>query len=399
MLIEFILALILGILAGTITGLLPGIHINLVSVLLVSLSSSVFLNIPPIFLVIFIVAMSITHTFLDFIPSIFLGAPDEDTGLSTLPGHKLLLKGKAHEAVVLTAYGSILALPIILIFSLIFIFLLPKIQNYLQNIMFLILITASIFLISTEKSSKTKALMIFLLSGFLGISTLNLNLNNSLLPLLTGLFGGSSLITSIIKKQKIPEQKITKLKEIKPELKKPLLASILSAPLCSFLPSLGSGQVAVIGSSIISTENKEFLVLIGSLNTIVMGLSFVTLYSIQKSRTGSAAAVSKLLSNFQLNYLAIIILAIIFSSIISFFLTIYLSKVFSKIISKINYSKLSIFILAFLVLIVIIFSGVLGLLVFITSTFLGLTSILLKIRRTHLMGSLMIPTILLYLPF
>ena len=45
----------------------------------------------PIALIIFIVAMSITQSFVDFIPSIYLGAPDEDTVLSTMPGHNLFL--------------------------------------------------------------------------------------------------------------------------------------------------------------------------------------------------------------------------------------------------------------------------------------------------------------------
>ena len=398
MLLELAIALVIGIIAGTLTGFTPGIHINLVAVLLVSASTTIFLGISPIILVVFIVAMSITHTFLDFIPSIFLGAPNEDTALSILPGHNLLLQGKGYEALILTLYGSILALPIILILTPLFLFLLPRIYSQLQTIMFFILATASIFLISTEKKNKLIALVIFILAGFLGIASLNLPIQNSLLPLLTGLFGSSSLITSIIKKTKLPEQEIEKIRNIKTSLFKPILASIFSAPLCSFLPALGSGQAAIIGSSIIQQDQKQFLVLLGSLNTIVMGLSFITLFAINKARTGSAAAISQLL---QLNSadLIIIIITIIISSALAFFLTIFLGKIFAKKFSYINYSKLSIFILAFLAIVVLIFSGFLGLLVFIISTFLGLSAIQLGIRRTHLLGCLMTPTILFYLPF
>src|SRR3990167_5807040 len=105
MLIELIVALTLGLLSGTLTGLLPGIHINLVSASLVSLSALYFLNIEPIILVVFIVSMSITHTFVDFIPSIFLGAPDTDTELSVLPGHEMLKQGQGYKAVLITLYG------------------------------------------------------------------------------------------------------------------------------------------------------------------------------------------------------------------------------------------------------------------------------------------------------
>ena len=394
MIIFYFIVIFLGILAGTFTGLIPGIHINLVSIILLSTTTLTIIN--PLFLVIFIVAMAITHTFLDFIPSIYLGAPDEDTGLSVLPGHKFLLQGHAHEAVMLTLYGSITAMPIILIFTPIFIFLLPIVQQPLQNIMFLIIIFTSIFLILTERKNKLIALIIFILAGFLGIITYNIPINQPLFPLLTGLFGGSSLVTSIIKKQKIPKQTTQTTK--KNFSLKIILASMLSAPLCSFLPSLGSAQAAVIGSSIVSTNKKSFLTLLGAINTIVMALSFITLYVIGKTRTGAALAISQLIT-LTPTYIYLIILTIIISAIISIPLTIFFSKFFAKHINKINYSILSYLILSFLIILILCFSSLFGTLIFLVSTALGLFCISLNIRRTHLMGALMIPTILFYFPF
>src|SRR3989304_6682248 len=121
MLIQIILFLLLGILFGVFTGLTPGIHINLVSAILVSLSASYLTQISAIYLVVFISSMAIAHTFLDFIPSIFLGCPDTDTELSILPGHELLKEGRGHAAVLLTAQGGLAAviLTIILAFPLI----------------------------------------------------------------------------------------------------------------------------------------------------------------------------------------------------------------------------------------------------------------------------------------
>lgn len=400
--IYLVIALILGILAGTITGLTPGIHINLVAVLLLG-ASGLFIGIQPIILVTFIVAMSITHTFIDFIPSIFLGAPDEDTVLSILPGHEFLNKGRAYEAIILTLFGSFAAVIIILILVLPSIFFLPKIYPYVQNIMPFILLIASGFLIYFEKKSKIWALFIFLLAGFLGISAFNLPLKEPFLPLLTGLFGASSLVTSIMKKQKIPKQKIEKIKIIKNQTKnksiaKALFASAIASPLCCFLPALGSGQAAVIGSEVFGDlDRKEFLILLGSINTIVMGFSFITLYTVEKARTGAAVAVSKLLTEISLMQLGIILFVILFSGIIAFFLTVFLAKIFSRKISKFNYNKLSLTILILLSIIVFMFSGFLGFLLFIVSASLGLTCIFLGIKRIHLMGSLLVPTILFYL--
>ncbi len=395
MVFELVLALFLGILAGTITGLTPGIHINTLTALILTISSFLLLHLTPVTILIFIIALTITHTFLNFLPSIFLGSPDQDTGLSILPGHSLLLKGKGYQAVILTLYGSCLAIPIIFLSAPFFIFILPKISLYLKHIMFLIILTASAYLIAREKKPKL-ALIIFFLSGFLGLASSFIS-SNSLLPLLTGLFGSSSLITSIIKKEKIPKQEIKKVKASFNDLKKVGLSSVLAAPLCSFLPSLGASQAAVISSSIVTINKKRFLMLLGSINTIVAGLAFITLIAINKTRSGASFAVSQLIT-LTTKHLFLIFLTIFFSSIVSFFLTLKLAKVFSKNINKINYKYLSFTILIFLTLTVLIFSGFPGLLIFTTATSIGLTCILMKVKRLHLMGSLMLPTILFYLP-
>jgi len=407
MLINLILALLLGILAGTLTGLIPGIHINLVAIILLTFSASLLTLTSPITLVIFITSMAITHTFMDFIPSIFLGAPDEDSFLSVLPGHKLLLKGQGYYAIVFTLYGSLAALLIILIFTPFFIYLLPRIYPFIQKIMWIILITVSVYLITSESNKKLWALIIFLLAGFIGIASLNLNIKEPLLPLLTGLFGASNLFISIKQKTKIPEQKISPLKNIrlsKKSIGKTSLAAILAAPFTAFLPGLGSSQAALMGRQFLNIKDqREFLFLLGAINTIVMGLSFIAFYSIQRTRTGAAVAISQLLPELSLYNLSLILSTVIISGILAFILTIYISKFTSKLIPKIKYSKLSFIVLIILFLIVIGFSDFtfigrfIALLIFITSTALGIFTISLGIKRMHLMGCLLIPTILFYL--
>jgi putative membrane protein len=398
MILALLAALLLGVSAGTLTGLLPGIHMNLIGAFLVSMSVSLsFLS--PVPIIVFVVSMTITHTFLDFIPSIFLGAPDESSALSVLPGHKMLLKGKAQEAVFLTLIGSSLSIFLILLLSLPFIFYLPLIYNYIKIIIPFLLILVSLFMIYSD-NNKFNAFLLFCLAGFLGISTLSLPLSQPLLPLLTGLFGGSSLITSLTKKTKIPKQKTIKIRKMKIKLKsilKTALGTLIASPFCTILPGLGASQAAIIGKEVTGkTNEKEFLILLGSINTIIAGVSFLTLYSINRARTGTALALSQIIE-FQPSFILIILTSIILSGILSFFLTIHISKFFSLNISKINYKVLSSTVLIFLLIITFIFSGFLGILVFMVSSFLGLFSILMQIKRTHLMGSLLIPTILLYL--
>jgi putative membrane protein len=395
MLIEILLFLFLGILAGTLTGLIPGIHINLVGVSIVSLSASLFFPINPLYIVVFIVAMAITHTFLDFIPSIFLGCPDTDTELSVLPGHELLKKGQGYEAILLTTYGSLAAIFILILIAFPSILLIDKIYEPLKNYIPYLLLLVSFLLIFLEKK-KFSALNVFLLTGVLGWSVLSSDIREPLLPLLTGLFGASMLVLSIKTKTKIVKQEITKPK-IKNNFFSPLIGALIASPLSSFLPGLGSGQAAIIGNTISRTDKRGFLILLGATNTLVMGFSFITLYLISRTRTGAAVAIQNVFGTLSWQILVLILFIIIFAGIISFFLTLFLARFFSQKITKINYTTISIITLVFLTIIIFLVSSFVGLFVFIVSTLTGIYSISLGVRRTQMMGSLLIPTIIFYL--
>lgn len=397
--IEFIFALIIGILAGIFTGVMPGIHTNLVSAFLVSISFYLLNIFSPLALAIFIISMSITNSFIDFVPSIYLGAPEEDTALTTLPGHRFLLQGKAHEAVRLALIGSLLGIFLLAITIFAIKFIVYPLDDFLQKMMAWILIWICIFLIMENSNSKFLATIIFILSGFLGIASLNLAINQPLLPLLTGLFGTSTLIYSLSQKTQIPEQEISSTKLDKKILIKPAIASLIVSPICGFLPGLGSSQAAIIGSKIFKKISEEqFIILNGAINSSIIALFFFVLYLTEKSRTGSAAAISQLV---ELTPKTLIYLlgAIVITSIISYFISLKTSKIFAKNISRIDYEKVSWFILFFLIFVTFFISGFMGLIVLTTSTFLGLTAQYYGIRKGLLMGCLLIPTILFYLPF
>ncbi len=393
MLFEILLFVLLGIIFGICTGLIPGIHINLVGVFLIALAASFLSFINPIYFVVFIVAMAITHTFIDFIPSIFLGCPDTDTELSILPGHELLKKGRGYEAITLTAYGSLAAIFILLLIAFPIANFLEKFYDFIKILIPGLLIFASFFLISSEKKMKN-ALIVFLLTGILGLLVLNLEIKEPLLPLLTGLFGSSMLIISIRDKISIPKQKISKPKI---KLFKPLLGATIASPLCSFLPGLGSGQAAIIGNAVSRTDKRGFLVLLGATNTLVMGFSFIALYAITRTRTGATVAISEIIGILSKEILILCLVIILISGIASFFITLKLAKFFSNKISKINYPLLCELTLMILIIIVFFVSGFWGLFVLAAGTATGIYCISLGVRRTNMMGCLLLPVIILYL--
>jgi putative membrane protein len=206
------------------------------------------------------------------------------------------------------------------------------------------------------------------------------------------------LILSIKNKIQIPDQEISKPhREISKPISSAFLGSLIASPLCSFLPGLGSGQAAIIGNTIIPTSRKGFLVLLGATNTLVMGFSFITLYTISKTRTGAAAAIREIIGDLSFNALLLILATIILSSTIAFFITKILAKIFSQKIKTFNYPKISIITLLILLIIVFLISSFLGVLVLVASTLTGIYIISLKVRRTQMMGCLLIPTIILYL--
>ena len=403
MLLEFIVALLVGIIAGTLTGLFPGIHINLVAAGLLSfIGLGWFSGVDAIVLAVFIVSMAITHTFLDFIPSVFLGAPEEDSFLTVLPGHKLLKKGRGYEGVVYTLYGSLAALPIFLVFFGVFILFLDEFFGLVEGLIPYVLIFVSLYLLFREEDW-ISGVVVFLLAGFLGLFAFNLPVKEPLLPLLSGLFGVSALIVSVRDKVSLPEQEIKKLREIRIDRKglfKGVFGAGLTAPLSSFLPGMGSGHAAVIASELTDSgegEPKNFLFLVGAINTIVMALSFVTVYSIGKTRTGAAVAVSEILGEISLENLGLIVFVVLFSGVISFFLGVLIARAFARNINKFSYSKLSVFIIGLLFIVNLVLSNFLGLVVLVTGSALGVFCITSKVRRINLMGALLIPTIVFYL--
>jgi TctA family transporter len=104
---------------GALSGLAPGIHVNTLAMLLImsvpSLSpllegicSSVGCSLPhALLLACTILSAAICHSFLDYIPSLIMGVPDETECMSVLPSHRLLLEGKGMNALQAAAQGSL----------------------------------------------------------------------------------------------------------------------------------------------------------------------------------------------------------------------------------------------------------------------------------------------------
>ena len=391
--IQIIIGIIVGVCLGIFTGLSPGIHVNLISVLMFSVSAYLLKIVDPLILGIVIVSMAITHTFLDIIPSIFLGVPDDEEAIAALPSHRMLLQGNAFEAVQLSTIGALGGLIIAILLIPIFLIFTEHLYAFLESSIALLLILTAGFMIFNEKN-KLWALIIFLISGVLGIIVFAIPVNEPLFPLFSGLFGISMLVNSIKENVKIPEQKFQDV-EVK-GAGKAILTSVIMGWIASFMPGIGTAQVAAISAKIVKLEENAFIILVGGLSTVNMLLSLVSLYLLEKARNGAVVVVMKLLEVEQREFFILSFSCLIAGGIATI-ITLKLARLFTKFIGTINYKKLCLGVLLVIFILVAIISGWLGILILIISTFLGLLTELKQITKSQMMGCLIIPVIIYFI--
>ncbi len=395
---EILIAIMLGVYSGTLTGLTPGIHVNLVSLILLSLAPVLPVTY-ALSLVAFILSLSVTHTFVDSIPSIFLGAPDAAMVLGVLPGHRFLLEGKGYTAVKLTVIGSFLSLVCSILLMPILVYVVPLLYALLRPIVGYLIVAMLCFMILRDKKKLWSASMVCV-SGVLGYIVLNTpNVKDPLFPMLSGLYGISTLLFSLKENSSIPKQlSHQSLTVSKKDVGTAISASTFAGFLTSMLPGMGGAQGAVIAMQLARNLGTEgFMILMGGINTVNFVLSTVTLYTLDKARNGAIIAVRELLSKTTVYHLIAYGSIMLVVGSIAVFITLYLARIFASLIVKVNYQYLVIGIILFIVLLVVLLCGWYGCLVLLVATALGLLAPLVGFGRTHAMGCLLIPVAMYFL--
>lgn len=413
------LCIALGFFLGVFSGLVPGLHLNNFAAMLLALSPQLMAQgLTPYQAASIILAASISQTFFDAIPAIFLGAPDSEAALTVLPGQRLMLEGRGIEAVRLSALGSacsvvaamLLVYPISWIFS--------SYYEYLMKYVGVVLLLIALLMIKAEHGPqiegqgslvhlkyKAIAALLFLTSGVLGIfafdheeilaSPLGLE-PQVLLPLLSGIFGASSLIMSLSTNSEIPEQKETKIKVPLSALARAVVTGSLGGSVVAWIPGVSPTVAAITARLGSPSSAEEFLVSIAGVNTANALFSLVALYVIGKPRSGAAAAIQQLM-NLEQNTLAQMMIMILVVAIASYIAAIASAQAAARIISRLNYRLLCVGVLGFLTAMTLAFAGLFGLFIFFLSIVVGLVAPVAGIRKTHAMGVLMLPLIVRYL--
>ncbi|MGC9443998.1 MAG: tripartite tricarboxylate transporter permease [Candidatus Methanospirareceae archaeon] len=430
LLLLLVASALLGVLLGTITGLVPGFHPNNVAVILLSFTPAILAE-PRTFCAVLpfdtlllmvaavILAASVAHTFLSFIPTAFFGAPEGETALALLPAHRLLLEGRAYEATVLSVMGSFGAIIFSILFIMPFFILFSALRVYelIQGLMLFLLLGISTLLILTESFSEHMAAWravllsasVFLLAGLFGYVILNMPVHapflfsaTMLFPALTGLFGLSTIFYSLLHTPEIPEQVIEEPVMANAEVIKSVLSGSIFGSLVSFLPGITSAHATVM--AMLARRNREpeqVIVTLSGVNTANVIFCLETLFLISRARSGTTIALNRLLTiqpwedSFPPSALLYLLVVVLVAAPCSYFITNYLGKQFALRFADLPYRRLLIGITLFLVALVLLFTGFTGVLVLLVGSCIGFIPIIYGVKRSTAMGVLLVPILVI----
>ena len=391
--IEVALFFFLGVGAGVAAGLLPGLHPNTLFVMMVSALPAL-AGVSLVSLLVFVVALSVTNVMVSFVPALFMGAPEADTALSILPGHQYVLQGRGLEALYLTVIGGVGAT---LGAALTFPFLMsavPVVSGMLEPIMHYALAAIILWMCWTDRSPG-RAALVFLMAGGVGVVLLDrLPSEVVLFPALTGLFGFSQLLVSLQEKGSIPPQLGTV-----PPVKgyaKGIVGGYVAGFFAAVFPGIGTAQASVLSAGTFRSSTKDFLVSLGGINAANIFFTFVLLFAIGKTRSGAVWAIAQLTSTITTEQMVIVVVAGVAACLLAGWLTMVIGKQAVKLFSRVDYTALTQGVIVFLAILVVAFGGLVGVLIAISTTCLGVIGIRLQVRRTHLMGVLVMPAILYF---
>lgn len=397
--IDILIFSLIGVGLGIATGLLPGLHIN--NMLPVLLPLAVIIG--PYNLAAVIISMAVVQNFVSFIPSIFLGAPDADTALSTLPGHRLLHEGRGFEAIKLTIVGGVGALAVSILLTISLSKYFPMLYELSRPYIQYALLGIVGFMVITEESLKriASAILIILLSGILGFLVLQSSLipqQNALFPMLAGLFGVSILATSMMQKSKIPEQSgESDIRSKRIDLIKSIALGAVAGMIVGFLPAVGVSQAAAIFQSIGGlSEARTFLVSLAGINVANEVFSLNSVYLIGNPRSGASVAIENIFGTLEWGDILLFIGIIAFSAGIGAVASLILGKSVPRLLMRIDYRILSLSVIAMMVAMMFVFTGIYGLLVGAVASAIGILCNHLGVKKSTCMGVLLVPSIIFF---
>ncbi len=374
-----ILLSLLGFILGIIAGLFPGIHINLfipIALLFFKLNSDAMF---------FLIPLAISYSFLNTIPSIFLGIPDESTVFSLMPGARMTKKGKGMLAFSYTINGSLIGA----IFGTATGYFLCKSKI---NLTFLNSLTVPLltFILLFFSRTKNRIIATAIFSG-IGFLVFNLKLNQPLFHVFSGSFALFNALNTT--KSKLPNQE-SKIERIRrQDIVVGTFATVIALIALYFpgiSPSISIILIIFLFSKSKIDKDKLYLFSTGVLNSAAYAFTpFLVLKGISRNYVAIALKNNISIANLET------ILALTFTTIIiSHIISMLISEQIIKLLPKINYEFVNLIPAIFVLLLSYYFDSLMGLLIVVIS-YLGLkVAIRLKVPRYYILSTIIFPVLM-----
>lgn len=376
---------IFGSFFGVIIGLIPGLHANLFAYLIL-------LN-KDLSIAVFLFCSLLSSNVFEFLSAAYLNTPKEGEILLKDSFSRFIATGRMNSAVKIIAYSSIITYSIVMVLGLLIGKIISFISYYLSNYAWVLLLLMSIIIIIKQKHWLV-AFFFFIASGILGYVSFNINLNEPFLPLLTGMFGISGLLVTSNKNQ-IPNQlEKTVIESNFFEIFKVSIVGVFSSIFMMLVPGVSPSQIGFFSSNYKNDELK--VASLASINIADVILSLTTFYYISKARNGTIEKIGEALI-IGLKEYSLLMFFGFFALLISCLIALWVNNKLGKNTGLINSKYFKLLIIIFVTLLTFFFDGFIGLVILITSTFLGFLLIKKNVRPINLMGSLAIPTILFFI--
>jgi len=390
--IGFIVA---GITIGTISGLTPGLHVNALAMLLAIAAPSI--PGPPHLVGAALLAAGVTHSFLDVIPSLTLGVPDAAMAATALPGHRLVLEGRGHEALRLSVLGSTGAVALALVVGVPVTLVMARLYPLIRTHLSILLAAVMVVLLVRERTwlARLGGFASLVASGGFGIAVLDSNpvgvlpVNDVLLPAFAGLFGVPILLAAA-RGTGVPEQADASIASTPLAVGHSAIAGASAGGVVGYIPGVSSAIAAVLALASLPGQSGDrgFVVAVSGVNTSNAIFALFALVALGSPRTGVLVAYER--ASLPLN-LPLLLASIVIAGAASAVLVVAVGDYALGVAHHLDNRRVVAGVLGLLVVLAGLFAGSYGLAVIVIGTAIGFVPHATGARRVHLMGILVVP--------
>ena len=386
-----------GAALGSVSGLIPGLHANNFALVLAGIAPAV--PGPPLFVGVAMLSAGVVHTFMNAVPAMALGVPDAEMAVTALPGHRMVLAGRGHEAIRLSALGSVLAVlvavPLAVPITLGVTAVYPTLREHLP----FVLAAVAAGLVAAERGWRGRlgALVSFGLAAALGWATLDLSPEapldggGMLAPLFAGLFGAPVLIDAI-RGGGVPAQEDAGIRLSRPLLGATAIAGAVAGAVVGYIPGISAAiaAVAVLVAVPGGSGDRGYIVATSGVDTANTIFALFALAAIGQPRTGVMVAFENAGAPLSL---PVLVCGVVLAGLIGFVLVIVVGDRYLAVVGRTDYWKISVAVLGLLFVLAFLLTGPVGVGVFVLAAAVGMVPVRCRVRRVHLMGVLIGPLI------